>query len=223
MNNVTDKLWGGRFSGHADEGFAQFSESFSFDRRLFAADIRASVAHCDGLIGARVLSSTEAQRIKSALAEIAETGKQHPKYFDDFPAEDVHSFVEARLIELVGDLGRKLHTGRSRNDQAATDLRLWLREEIDLLQTRVVEVQRALIDLAEANGRVVMPGYTHLQRAQPILFAHWCLAYFEMLARDRERLGEVRKRINVMPLGSAALAGTAYPIDRDTVARAVGL
>ena len=222
MNNVTDKLWGGRFSGHADEGFAQFNESFSFDRRLFAADIRASVAHCDGLIGARVLSSTEAQRIKSALAEIAETGKHHPKYFDDFPAEDVHSFVEARLIELVGDLGRKLHTGRSRNDQAATDLRLWLREEIDLLQTQVVEAQRALIDLAEANGRVVMPGYTHLQRAQPILFAHWCLAYFEMLARDRERLGEVRKRINVMPLGSAALAGTSYAIDREAVARALG-
>ena len=222
MSKITDKLWGGRFSGQADEGFAQFNESFSFDRRLFEVDIRASVAHCDGLVGAGVLSPTDGQRIKSTLAKIAETGKTNPKYFNDFPSEDVHSFVEARLTELLGDLGRKLHTGRSRNDQVATDLRLWLRDEIDSLQTRLVEAQRALIDLAEANREIVIPGYTHLQRAQPILFAHWCLAYFEMLARDRERLSDVRKQVNVMPLGSAALSGTSYPIDREAVARALG-
>ena len=222
MSKITDKLWGGRFSGQADEGFAQFNESFSFDRRLFEVDIRASIAHCDGLVGAGVLSPTDADRLKSALAKIAETGNNNSKYFDDFPSEDVHSFVEARLTELVGDLGRKLHTGRSRNDQVATDLRLWLRDEIDQLQILISEAQRALIDLAEANREIVIPGYTHLQRAQPILLAHWCLAYFEMLARDRERLSDVRKRVNVMPLGSAALAGTSYTIDREAVARALG-
>lgn len=221
MGKINDKLWGGRFSGQADEDFTHFNESFSFDRRLFAVDIRASVAHCDGLAGAGVLSATEAERIKSALVQIAETGKDNPKYFDDFPSEDVHSFVEARLTELAGDLGRKLHTGRSRNDQVATDLRLWLRDEIDSLQTRLVEAQRALIDLAETNREIVIPGYTHLQRAQPILFPHWCLAYFEMWARDRERLSDVRKRVNVMPLGSGALAGSSYPIDREAVARAL--
>jgi argininosuccinate lyase len=222
MSKINNRLWGGRFSGQADEGFAQFNESFSFDRRLFEVDIRVSVAHCDGLVGAGVLSSKDADRIKSALAKIAKTGKDDPKYFDDFPSEDVHSFVEARLTESVGDLGRKLHAGRSRNDQVATDLRLWLRDEIDQLQILISEAQRALIELAEANREVVIPGYTHLQRAQPILFAHWCLAYFEMLARDRERLGDVRKRVNVMPLGSAALAGTAHTIDREALARVLG-
>jgi len=134
----------------------------------------------------------------------------------------VHSFVEARLVEMIGDAGRKLHTGRSRNDQVATDLRLWLREEITALTLAVRHVQEALIDLAEANRDAALAGYTHLQRAQPILFAHWCLAYFEMLARDRERLADVRKRTNVLPLGSAALAGTSYPIDREAVARSLG-
>src|SRR5256884_826536 len=123
---------------------------------------------------------------------------------------------------MIGDLGRKLHTGRSRNDQVATDLRLWLRGELDRLAINLRSAQEALLDLAEANRDAVIPGYTHLQRAQPILFAHWCLAYFEMLARDRERLAEVRKRVNVLPLGSAALAGTSYPIDREAVARSLG-
>src|SRR5205823_7478660 len=137
-------------------------------------------------------------------------------------AENVHTFVEARLVEMIGDLGRKLHTGRSRNDQVATDLRLWLRGEIDKLAVALRNTQEALLDLAEGNRDAVIPGYTHLQRAQPILFAHWCLAYFEMLARDRERLSDVRQRVNVMPLGSAALAGTSYTIDREGVARALG-
>src|SRR5437762_895989 len=222
MNEKTmANLWGGRFTGETDSGFAAFNRSFDFDQRLFAADVRASVAHCDALVGADVLTPAESQQIHSALREILERAQREPDYFKD-GAEDVHSFIEARLIEIVGDLGRKLHTGRSRNDQVATDLRLWLRDEIDKIVSALEGTQEALLDIAEANRDVVMPGYTHLQRAQPILFAHWCLAYFEMLARDRERLLEVRKRVNVLPLGSAALAGTSYPIDRQAVARALG-
>src|SRR5438067_6662212 len=218
---TTANLWGGRFSGETDSGFAEFNRSFGFDRRLFAADVRASVAHCDALVGAKVLTPAEAQQIQAALQEILDRAQRDPDYFKE-AAEDVHSFVEARLIEIVSDLGRKLHTGRSRNDQVATDLRLWLRGEIDEIVSTIRGTQKALLDIAEANRDVVMPGYTHLQRAQPVLFAHWCLAYFEMLARDRERLLEARTRVNVLPLGSAALAGTSYPIDREAVARALG-
>ncbi len=223
MNDETDnKLWGGRFSGPTDATFRAFNDSFRFDRRLFAADVRGSIAHCNALQAAGVLSSVEAAQIRSALDTILETVQADPSQFDQTPAEDVHSFVESRLIQIAGDLGGKLHTGRSRNDQVATDLRLWLRDEIDLIFGLVTEAQRALLDLAQANMSVVIPGYTHLQRAQPILFAHWCLAYFEMLARDRERLSEVRRRVNVLPLGSAALAGTSYAIDRESVARELG-
>src|SRR5438105_3317631 len=222
MNEKTiANLWGGRFTGETDSGFAEFNRSFGFDRRLFAADVHASIAHCDALVGASVLTAAEAQQIHSALQEILERGQSEPGYFKD-AAEDVHSFVEARLIEIAGDLGRKLHTGRSRNDQVATDLRLWLRNEIDEIFSAVGRTQEALLDIAEAHPDLVIPGYTHLQRAQPVLFAHWCLAYFEMLARDRERLIEVRKRVNVLPLGSAALAGTSYSIDRESVARELG-
>jgi argininosuccinate lyase len=218
----SQKLWGGRFTGQADRGFAEFNQSFSFDRRLFEADVRASIAHCEGLFNAGVLTTDEAEQIKSALDRIAKHGESNPSYFDELPSEDVHSFVEARLVEMIGDAGRKLHTGRSRNDQVATDLRLWLRDEIDGLQALLRDTQLALLDFAEANQEVVLPGYTHLQRAQPILLAHWSLAYFEMLARDRERLADARKRVNVMPLGSAALAGTSYAIDREAVARSLG-
>jgi argininosuccinate lyase len=223
---MTDKvkvnLWGGRFQGDADPGFAEFNRSFGFDRRLFEVDVRASIAHCRGLEGGGVLTAEDSEEIRSALTTILERGRTDAVYFDELAAEDVHSFVEARLVELVGDAGRKLHTGRSRNDQVATDLRLWLREEIDRLTNTLRGTQKALLDLAEANRAAVMPGYTHLQRAQPILFAHWCLAYFEMLARDRQRLTESRARVNVLPLGSAALAGTSYPIDRDAVALELG-
>ena len=214
-------LWGGRFKGEADPGFAAFNRSFGFDRRLFEVDVRASIAHCEGLQAAGVLTQGESVQITSALATMIESGRTDAGYFDDMAAEDVHSFVEARLVEMIGDAGRKLHTGRSRNDQVATDLRLWLREEIDRITFKLRETQQALIGLAEANRMVVMPGYTHLQRAQPVLFAHWCLAYFEMLMRDRERLADARKRVNVLPLGSAALAGTSYPIDREAIARAL--
>ena len=215
-------LWGGRFTGETDRGFADYNRSFGFDRRLFAVDVRASVAHCDGLAGAEVLTGAESNEIKSALQAILDRGQTDTNYFDDASSEDVHSFVEARLVEMVGDSGRKLHTGRSRNDQVATDLRLWLRDEIDRIALALRSAQEALLDLAAAHPDAAIPGYTHLQRAQPVLFAHWCLAYFEMLARDRERLAGVRRRVNVLPLGSAALAGTSYPIDRDAVAQALG-
>ena len=219
---TTDKLWGGRFTGAADAGFAEFNQSFAFDRRLFEADVRASVAHSAALISAGILTIEDAKQIESALEQILAAGKSNPNYFDEVSAEDVHSFVEAQLVALIGDLGRKLHTGRSRNDQVATDLRLWLRDEIDRLEDLLRSTQAALLDFADANPRVPIPGYTHLQRAQPIMLGHWCLAYFEMLARDRERLSEVRKRVNILPLGSAALAGTSFPIDRDAVADALG-
>ena len=212
------KLWGGRFTGAADPSFAKFNSSFAFDRRLFAADVRGSIAHCHALRGAAVLSAEEAEQIVAGLQAILDEATSRADYFDQ-TAEDIHSFVEARLVEMIGDAGRKLHTGRSRNDQVATDLRLWLREAIDQLLERLKQTQAAFLDLAEREVATVLPGYTHLQRAQPILFAHWCLAYFEMLVRDRERLAEVRKRVNVLPLGSAALAGTSFPIDREAVAR----
>jgi len=216
---TTDKkLWGGRFKSEADPAFAKFNASFSFDRRLFAADIRGSVAHCHALLRAGVLTAKEAEQIEQGLNAVLNNATGREDYFEQ-SAEDVHSFVEARLVELIGAAGGKLHTGRSRNDQVATDLRLWLREAIDQLVAGTKQLQTALLDLAEQEIATVMPGYTHLQRAQPILFAHWCLAYFEMFARDRERLVEARKRVNVLPLGSAALAGTSFPIDREAVAR----
>jgi argininosuccinate lyase len=215
----TKNLWGGRFTGRTDAGFAEFNRSFGFDRQLLAAEIAASTAHCHGLIGAGVLTADEAVKIDEGLQSILTRARDDAKYFDDQPAEDIHSFVEARLVELVGDTGLKLHTGRSRNDQVATDLRLWLRDEIDRLAAVAKKAQAALLDLAKANRDAVLPGYTHLQRAQPVLLAHWCLAYFEMLHRDAGRLAEARRRANVMPLGSAALAGTSYQIDREVVAR----
>src|SRR5215204_2405376 len=216
------KLWGGRFEGKIDPGFAGFNNSFRFDRRLFAIDVAASIAYCQALEAAGVLQPREGSDIRDALASILEKGNADENYFNDASAEDVHSFVEARLIESTGDLGRRLHTGRSRNDQVATDFRLWLRNAIDDLDTTLHNAHTSLLDFAEAQRDVVIPGYTHLQRAQPVLLAHWCLAYFEMLVRDRERMQEVRRRVNVLPLGSAALAGTSYPIDREALATALG-
>ena len=217
------KLWGGRFRGETDPAFARYNRSFGFDRRLFEADVRASLAHCEALRAAGVLSGDEAARISEGLRELLSLAAERGEgFFDDGSAEDVHSFIEARLVELVGDAGRKLHTGRSRNDQVATALRLWLRDAIDEIDGAARGAQGALLDLAESHRDAVLPGYTHLQRAQPVLFAHWCLAYFEMLARDRERLAQARRRVNVLPLGSAALAGTGYPLDRQAVARSLG-
>ena len=210
-------MWGGRFTDKTDPGFAAFNDSFRFDRRLFAADVTASIAYSQALESANVISAEEGKQIRLALQQILEDGCS-----DDARYEDVHSFVEARLVELTGDSGRKLHTGRSRNDQVATDFRIWLRQAIDALRDVLRNTQSSLLDFAEANREVVIPGYTHLQRAQPVLLAHWALAYFEMLARDRERLIDARRRVNVMPLGSAALAGTSFPIDREALATTLG-
>ena len=161
-DRTNTNLWGGRFKGETDPAFAEFNSSFGFDRRLFAVDVQASLAHSDGLETAGVLTNSESARIKSALQTILERGQAGADYFDDQQAEDVHSFVEARLVELIGDLGRKLHTGRSRNDQVATDLRLCLREEIDKLAVALRKTEDALLDLAETNRDAVIPGYTHL-------------------------------------------------------------
>ena len=217
----SQKLWGGRFTGQTDAGFAAFNRSFGFDRRLFEADVRASLAHGEGLRAAGVLTDEELARIRRGLETLLARSREDERFFADEDAEDVHSFIEARLVELVGDAGRKLHAGRSRNDQVATALRLWLREEIDGISEAARGAQAALLDLAEAHREAVIPGYTHLQRAQPVLWAHWCLAYFEMLSRDRSRLRDARRRLNVLPLGSAALAGTSYAVDREAVARAL--
>ncbi len=218
----SENLWGGRFTEKPHEAFSEFNDSFRFDRRLFAADVRASAAHAEGLSRAGVITRDEADAIAGGLAQMLADSAINEKYFDELDAEDVHSFIEARLIEAIGETGKKLHTGRSRNDQTATAVRLWLRGEVDEIAGLIRELQAALLDIAEGFSKAVMPGYTHLQRAQPILFAHWCLAYFEMLERDRERLTQCRRRINVLPLGSAALAGTGYPIDRDAVAAELG-
>ena len=216
------KLWGGRFTVAADETFAEFNNSFRFDLRLFAADVSASIAHARGLQRANVLTKRETDAIERGLKKLIKLVTEDSSLFNSVDHEDVHSFIEAKLVELIGDIGKKLHTGRSRNDQVATSFRLWLRDVIDDIEGFVSKLQRAIVDCAEAHLDVVIPGYTHLQRAQPVLFAHWCLAYFEMFQRDRERLAEVRKRVNVMPLGSAALAGTGYAIDRESVAEELG-
>jgi argininosuccinate lyase len=216
------KLWGGRFKGEADSEFARFNASFSFDRRLIEADIEGSLAQAEALAAAGILTEDEANRIAAALEEILRRARQEAGYLDSRDAEDVHSFVEAELVASIGEAGYKLHTGRSRNDQVSTDLRLFLRGEIDRCSEMIRNVQRAIIELAEANRDSIIPGYTHLQRAQPLLFAHYLLAYFEMMKRDRARLLEARKRVNQLPLGSGALAGTGFPIDRELIARRLG-
>jgi argininosuccinate lyase len=216
------KLWGGRFKGEADAEFSRFNASFSFDRRLIDADIEGSLAQAEALKAAGILTDDEARRIEAGLTQIRHRVGEEAGYLDSRAAEDVHSFVEAELVASIGDAGYKLHTGRSRNDQVATDLRLFLRTEIDEIHGLIRGLQRGLLDLAEANRECVLPGYTHLQRAQPILFAHYLLAYFEMFKRDQARLKDVRARTNKLPLGSGALAGTGFPIDREMIAKRLG-
>src|SRR5260370_9903092 len=166
-NKANNRLWGGRFIGEVDRDFAEFNQSFSFDRRLFEVDVRASIAHCEGLADAKVLTHAESEQIKSALNTILESGLSPSNDQNEVESEDVHSFVESRLVEMIGDIGRKLHTGRSRNDQVATDLRLWLREELDRTLAILRNTQAVLLDLGDANRDPVIPAYTHLQRAQP--------------------------------------------------------
>lgn len=218
---VKGKLWGGRFTEKPHETFAEFNDSFRFDRRLFAADVRGSVAHAGGLMRAGLISKDESDAIIGGLTQLITDSAIDPAFFDS-KAEDVHSFIEGKLIDAIGDAGRKLHTGRSRNDQVATVFRIWLRDEIGEIDALIRELQSALVDIAEGFRDAVLPGYTHLQRAQPVMFAHWCLAYFEMLKRDRDRLADAFERVNVMPLGSGALAGTGFPIDREAVAAELG-
>src|SRR4051794_36648009 len=218
---VAGKAWGGRFEQSTDRRVEQFTESISFDRRLFEHDIRGSIAHAEMLAHVGLLTPEECQQIVRALSDIrAEI--EEGRFSFVLEREDVHMHVEAALIDRLGDVGRKLHTARSRNDQVATDVKLWTRDALDRIDGRLVDLQRALVAAAERHPDLILPGYTHMQRAQPILAAHYFLAYVEKLARDRDRLADCRKRVNVLPLGAAALAGTTLPIDREHVAAALG-
>jgi argininosuccinate lyase len=215
------KLWSGRFTEPVSELVKRYTASIAFDRRLALHDIRASVAHARMLRGAGILSKADLKAIERGLSRISdEIGAGRFRWSLD--AEDVHFNIERRLIDMVGGAGKRLHTARSRNDQVATDLRLWLRDAIDEIADLMRRVQAALVDQAETNAATVMPGFTHLQVAQPVTFGHHMLAYFEMLERDRGRLADCRQRLNSLPLGAAALAGTSFPIDRARVARELG-
>ncbi len=213
--------WSGRFGEPVSERAKRYTASVAFDRRLAQVDIEASLAHARMLAAVGVLSPSDLDAIEAGMRTISgeiERG-EFPWSID---LEDVHLNIESRLTALVGDAGKRLHTGRSRNDQVATDLRLWLRGTIDALTAGVAALRHALLDLAERHADAIMPGYTHLQVAQPVTFGHHLLAYDAMLARDMERFADCRGRVNRLPLGSAALAGTSYPVDREHVARALG-
>jgi argininosuccinate lyase len=213
--------WSARFSEPVDERVKRFTASVGFDRRLAKYDIQGSRAHARMLAARGILSRRDLAAIQRGLGRI-EREIESGRFRWSLDAEDVHLNIERRLTALVGDAGKRLHTARSRNDQVATDVRLWLRDEIDALLNEIRDLERALLDQAERHAALVMPGFTHLQVAQPVTFGHHLLAYVEMLARDRERLSEVRKRVNRLPLGAAALAGTSFPIDRGRVARELG-
>jgi argininosuccinate lyase len=218
---MSQKTWGGRFSAPTDRLVEQFTESISFDSRLYPQDVRASQAHARMLAEVGILTASEADQIVAALDAIRDdiaAGRMEYRT----SLEDIHTHIEADLIRRLGDLGRKLHTGRSRNDQVVTDVRLWVRESIDKLDSQLAELQRAFVVLADHERDVILPAYTHMQRAQPVLAPHYFLAYVEKFQRDRERLADCRKRVNILPLGSAALAGTSLPIDRESVARQLG-
>jgi argininosuccinate lyase len=219
--DATGKLWGGRFSEPTDQFVERFTASIEFDARLYHHDIQGSIAHARMLAHVGVLSDNECGAIVDGLNRIRREVEEG-KLEWSIAKEDVHMNVESRLIELVGDVGKRLHTGRSRNDQVATDIRLYLRDEIDAIRATMTQLLGALLDLAEHHADTIMPGFTHLQTAQPVTFGHHLMAWFEMLLRDRDRLTDLRARVNVMPLGSAALAGTTFPIDRAFTARELG-
>ena len=220
-DKTRNQPWSGRFSEPATELAQRFTASVAFDQRLAEFDIEASLAHARMLHAAGIISKSDLAAIEKGLAQIR--SEIHAGSFAWSVAhEDVHFNIERRLIELAGEAGRRLHTGRSRNDQVATDVRLFLRAAIDHVLTLIKSLQRALLDLADEHAETVMPGYTHLQVAQPVSFGHHLMAYFEMLARDAQRLAECRKRVNKLPLGAAALAGTSFPIDRLMVAKELG-
>ncbi len=215
------KPWGGRFHDTTDRFVERWQASIGFDRRLAAVDIAGSIAHANMLGRQGIVPAHEVEEIVAALHEIGEEIEAGTFPFSE-ALEDIHMNVEARLIDKVGPIGGKLHTARSRNDQVATDIRLYLRDAVTSLSGQIVDLQRVLVDQAEAHAEVVFPGFTHLQTAQPVVFGHHLLAYYEMLARDHGRLADAYRRLNQLPLGAGALAGTTFPIDRLSVARELG-
>ena len=217
----TNQLWGGRFNQSTDAFVQEFTASVQFDQRMYAYDIQGSVAHATMLAKVDVLTDEESKTIIAGLEDVRKE-IEAGKFEWSIALEDVHMNIEKRLTDLIGDVGKKLHTGRSRNDQVATDIRLYLRDQIDAIQIELERLSNGLMDLAEQEADTVMPGFTHLQTAQPVTFGHHMMAWVEMLFRDRERLIDCRKRVNVMPLGAAALAGTSFPIDRKLTAKLLG-
>src|SRR5213076_577760 len=213
--------WSALFSEPMSELVQRYTASVGFDQRMWRADIDGSLAHARMLSAQKIISAGDLAAIEKGMAQIREE-IESARFEWKLELEDVHLNIEARLTQLVGDAGKRLHTGRSRNDQVATDVRLWLRGEIDGLSTLLADMQRALLGVADKHTDTVMPGFTHMQVAQPVSFAHHLLAYVEMFARDAERLGDVRRRVNRLPLGAAALAGTSYALDRERVARSLG-
>ena len=216
-----NQMWGGRFNAGPDGLMEEINASIGFDKRLYAQDIEGSRAHCAMLVAQGIVSADDGAAIQDGLDAI-EAEIEGGKFTFDAGLEDIHMNVEARLTALIGEAAGRLHTGRSRNDQIATDIRLWLRDEIDRLDEQLTALQAALIDQAERHADSVMPGFTHLQAAQPVTFGHHMMAYVEMFGRDRGRLKDCRKRLNECPLGAAALAGTSFPIDRAMTAQALG-
>ncbi len=216
------EAWSALFAEPMSDLVARYTASVRFDQRLWQADIAGSLAHAEMLAAQAIIGAADLADIRRGMAQIAaEIADGRFEWKQEL--EDVHLNIEARLTALVGDAGKRLHTGRSRNDQVATDVRLWLRAEIDTLRGLLAALQTALVDVAERHVDVVLPGFTHLQVAQPVSFGHHLLAYVEMFARDADRLADVRRRVNVLPLGAAALAGTSYPLDRERVARTLGM
>ncbi len=216
------QAWSALFSEPMSDLVKRYTSSVFFDKRLWQADIAGSLAHAGMLAKQKIISAKDLAAIQDGMAKI--TAEIESGAFEwKLDLEDVHLNIEARLTELVGIAGKRLHTGRSRNDQVATDVRLWLRGEIDLIDALLIDLQKALVEVAEKNVAVILPGFTHLQVAQPVSFGHHMLAYVEMFARDAQRMQEVRKRVNYLPLGAAALAGTSYPLDREMVAVTLGM
>ena len=224
MNNPstpkTNQAWGGRFNEPVDEFVARFTASVNFDQRFYRQDIQGSIAHAKMLCTANVLTADEREQIIVGLQEI-EVQIESGEFVWSVPLEDVHMNIEAALTDKIGIVGKKLHTGRSRNDQVATDIKLWLRDQIDLIGPLLTRLQQGMIELAASEANTIMPGFTHLQTAQPVTFGHHLLAWNEMLERDYSRLQDCRARLNQSPLGAAALAGTTYPIDRQFTADAL--
>ena len=221
MTSKTNHLWGGRFNEPTDEFVKIFGASVAFDKTLALYDIEGSIAHATMLMEAKVLTSDELKKIIKGLEQVKQEIVSG-EFTWSIDLEDVHMNIESRLTEICGEPGKKLHTGRSRNDQVATDIRLYLRDNVQRIQNELQKLLHALLDLAEQENETIMPGFTHLQAAQPISFGHHLLAYFEMFKRDKERLEDSFKRINTMPLGSAPLAGTSYPINRERTAELLG-